>query len=91
MVGHPLRVAALSQEVGRLAWAQTPAGAAAAAAAAAGAAAAGSGGGVWGEYPIGTLLRILPNHSCLTAACHPVFYAVRDSDAVAAWRPCRGW
>ncbi|MEE2750730.1 MAG: alanine racemase [Myxococcota bacterium] len=40
---------------------------------------------------IGDRVRILPNHSCLSAALHPVFYVVRGMQVVDTWRPCRGW
>lgn len=43
------------------------------------------------DYPVGTLLQIVPNHSCLTAACHPVYYVVEDGKVIDAWHPCRGW
>ncbi len=40
---------------------------------------------------IGEQVRILPNHSCMTAACHPQLYAVRGSEVEASWAPARGW
>ena len=43
------------------------------------------------KYPIGSTLKILPNHACATAAMHPVYY-VHDGDTVVdEWRPVRGW
>ncbi len=39
----------------------------------------------------GTRLRILPNHSCLSAACFESFHVVRGIQIVDAWRPIRGW
>lgn len=44
-----------------------------------------------GDFEVGSRLRLLPNHSCLTAAMHPVLYAVRGEEVVAEWVPCRGW
>jgi D-serine deaminase-like pyridoxal phosphate-dependent protein len=45
-----------------------------------------------GELPIGSLLRIVPNHSCLAAALFDRYAVVRGPDAVIAeWRPVRGW
>lgn len=44
-----------------------------------------------GVIEVGSRLRIFPNHSCLTAAMHPVLYAVRGEEVVAEWVPCRGW
>jgi D-serine deaminase-like pyridoxal phosphate-dependent protein len=41
--------------------------------------------------PVGTRLRIIPNHSCLTAAMYDVAYVVRDGEVVGEWRPVRGW
>ena len=41
--------------------------------------------------PVGTRLRIIPNHSCLTAAMYDVAYVVRDGEIVDEWRPVRGW
>jgi len=39
----------------------------------------------------GSRLRILPNHSCLAAACFDRFHVVRASEVVDEWRPVRGW
>lgn len=36
--------------------------------------------------PVGTRLRILPNHSCLTAACFGTVYAARGNEVEATWR-----
>ena len=41
--------------------------------------------------PVGTRLRIIPNHSCLTAAMYDVAYVVRDGAVIDEWRPVRGW
>ena len=40
---------------------------------------------------VGTQLRIVPNHSCLTAAMYDVYHAIDDGRVIAEWRPCRGW
>jgi D-serine deaminase-like pyridoxal phosphate-dependent protein len=40
---------------------------------------------------IGTQLRIIPNHSCLTAAMYDVYHVVEGGEVVDAWRPVRGW
>jgi D-serine deaminase-like pyridoxal phosphate-dependent protein len=43
------------------------------------------------RYPLGTLLRILPNHACATAAQHGRYH-VLDGDTVAAiWPRFGGW
>jgi D-serine deaminase-like pyridoxal phosphate-dependent protein len=41
--------------------------------------------------PVGTRLRIIPNHSCLTAAMYDVYHVIENGDVVDEWRPCRGW
>mgnify|MGYP006294570003 CR=1 FL=1 len=40
---------------------------------------------------VGSRVRILPNHSCLAAACHDRYHVVADDEVVEVWRPCRGW
>jgi D-serine deaminase-like pyridoxal phosphate-dependent protein len=39
----------------------------------------------------GTRLRVLPNHSCLSATCFDHYNIVRDLEVVDEWRPVRGW
>ena len=39
----------------------------------------------------GTQLRVLPNHSCLAAACFDRYHVVRGTQVVDQWRPFRGW
>jgi D-serine deaminase-like pyridoxal phosphate-dependent protein len=41
--------------------------------------------------PVGTRVRIVPNHSCLTAAMFDVYHAVDGGRVVGEWRPARGW
>ena len=49
------------------------------------------------DLAIGDVLRILPNHVCMTAAGHNIFYAVRkDKEGgrrriLGTMEPCRGW
>jgi D-serine deaminase-like pyridoxal phosphate-dependent protein len=49
------------------------------------------------EVPIGTKLRILPNHACLTAAAHDRYYVVAGGgsdggdDVIAVWPRMNGW
>ena len=44
------------------------------------------------ETPVGTRLRILPNHACLTAAAHDRYYVVEGADdVVAVWPRMNGW
>jgi D-serine deaminase-like pyridoxal phosphate-dependent protein len=44
------------------------------------------------RYPVGTLLRILPNHACATAAQHAQYHVVRGAQGVEAVLPrFSGW
>lgn len=43
------------------------------------------------EVRIGEKLRIIVNHSCLTAAMYDRFHVVRRDQVVSEWRPVRGW
>ena len=40
---------------------------------------------------VGTQLRIIPNHSCLTAAMYDVYHVIANRNVIEEWRPCRGW
>lgn len=43
-------------------------------------------------YPVGTKLRILPNHSCFTAAAHEAYHVVDGTrEVVAQWARVNGW
>jgi D-serine deaminase-like pyridoxal phosphate-dependent protein len=39
----------------------------------------------------GSRVRILPNHSCLAAACFDRFHVLRGREIVNVWHPIRGW
>lgn len=44
------------------------------------------------ELPIGAMLRIAPNHTCMTAAAHDRYHVVDGSDEVlAVWQRVNGW
>lgn len=43
------------------------------------------------RFPIGRLLRILPNHACATAAQHLGYRVVEDGAVVAHWPRLGGW
>jgi D-serine deaminase-like pyridoxal phosphate-dependent protein len=43
------------------------------------------------KYPVGSLLRIIPNHSCLTAALFPKYHIIEKDQIVDEWTPLRGW
>ena len=45
-----------------------------------------------GKFPVGTLLRILPNHACATAAQHDRYHVVDgDTQIAAVWPRFSGW
>lgn len=52
-----------------------------------------SAGGGEGALAIGTQLRILPNHACMTAAPYDRYYVVRGNDdrVLAVWDKASGW
>jgi D-serine deaminase-like pyridoxal phosphate-dependent protein len=41
--------------------------------------------------PVGTRLRIIPNHSCLTAAMFDRYHILDRGKVVDQWKPVRGW
>ncbi|AOI74288.1 DSD1 family PLP-dependent enzyme [Burkholderia ubonensis] len=43
------------------------------------------------RFPIGTRLRILPNHACATGAQHPEYHAVSEDGSVQTWPRFYGW
>lgn len=44
------------------------------------------------RFPVGTLLRILPNHACATAAQHPYYHVIAGEPVVeAVWPRFGGW
>jgi len=49
-----------------------------------------SGPGVEALRP-GARIRIVPNHSCLAAACFESYYVLRSTEVVDEWRPVKGW
>lgn len=40
--------------------------------------------------PVGTRLRVMPNHSCLTVACFDEYHVVRGGEIIDRWAICRG-
>jgi D-serine deaminase-like pyridoxal phosphate-dependent protein len=42
------------------------------------------------SLPVGTKLRVLPNHACLTVACFDEYFVVRGTEAVDRWKIWRG-
>jgi D-serine deaminase-like pyridoxal phosphate-dependent protein len=47
-------------------------------------------GVVSAPLPVGTRVRLLPNHSCLTVACFDEYHVVRGAEVVDRWRIWRG-
>ncbi|WP_321811088.1 MULTISPECIES: DSD1 family PLP-dependent enzyme [unclassified Burkholderia] len=43
------------------------------------------------RFPIGSRLRILPNHACATGAQHPEYHALGDDGTVRNWPRFYGW
>lgn len=43
------------------------------------------------HYPVGARLRIIPNHSCLTAAMYDSYQVVEEGCINGQWKPVRGW
>lgn len=43
------------------------------------------------QLPIGSQVRILPNHACATAAQHGHYHVVENGAAVATWDRLNGW
>lgn len=44
------------------------------------------------RYPVGTLLRVLPNHACATAAQHASYHVLNEAaQVVACWPRFSGW
>lgn len=47
--------------------------------------------GIAERFPIGTRLRILPNHACATGAQHPAYQAVLPDGSTETWPRFYGW
>ncbi|CAN1600872.1 DSD1 family PLP-dependent enzyme [Pseudomonas mediterranea] len=43
------------------------------------------------RFPIGTRLRILPNHACATGAQYPAYEALEENGAISHWSRLNGW
>ena len=48
-------------------------------------------GKISAALPIGTRIRVIPNHSCLTAAMYERYHVIDGDAIVDEWRPVRGW
>jgi D-serine deaminase-like pyridoxal phosphate-dependent protein len=47
--------------------------------------------GIAARFPIGTQLRILPNHACATGAQFPHYHALAEDGTLATWSRLHGW
>ncbi|RKU04091.1 alanine racemase [Burkholderia sp. Nafp2/4-1b] len=47
--------------------------------------------GIAQRFPIGTRLRLLPNHACATGAQHPEYHAVSSDGTLQTWPRFYGW
>jgi D-serine deaminase-like pyridoxal phosphate-dependent protein len=47
--------------------------------------------GLVDRFPIGTKLRVLPNHACATGAQYPDYHLVTASGAIHVWPRFHGW
>jgi D-serine deaminase-like pyridoxal phosphate-dependent protein len=43
------------------------------------------------RFPVGTRLRVLPNHACATGAQHPAYVAIGDAGTQRTWPRFGGW
>ncbi|MCP5381855.1 MAG: alanine racemase [Kordiimonadaceae bacterium] len=44
------------------------------------------------KFPIGTKLRILPNHACMTAAAYDTYNVMENDNEISEqWQRCNGW
>jgi len=50
-----------------------------------------AGGDLEARFPLGTRLRVLPNHACATAAQHERYHVVRGTAVEADWPRFSGW
>jgi D-serine deaminase-like pyridoxal phosphate-dependent protein len=53
----------------------------------------GAGGALEAQYPVGSRVRVLPNHACLMAAPYDRYYLVRGTGArvEGEWAKVTGW
>ena len=43
------------------------------------------------SFPIGTKVRILPNHTCITSAAHDKYYVIDNNIVIETWDRVNGW
>lgn len=44
-----------------------------------------------GDFPVGTMLRILPNHACATASQHQEYHVIENNEYTGVWPRFNGW
>ena len=49
------------------------------------------GDDITGKFPLGTQLRILPNHACATGAQFPEYHAISENGELSTWPRFYGW
>jgi len=46
----------------------------------------------WYDHlPVGSLLRVLPNHACFTAAAYPAYQVLENGEPKSVWTRVNGW
>ncbi|KAI2659099.1 D-threo-3-hydroxyaspartate dehydratase [Labeo rohita] len=43
------------------------------------------------QFPLGSLLTLMPYHACATAMMHPVYFVHSKGKIIDTWKPTRGW
>nr|XP_055040750.1 D-threo-3-hydroxyaspartate dehydratase [Misgurnus anguillicaudatus]XP_055040751.1 D-threo-3-hydroxyaspartate dehydratase [Misgurnus anguillicaudatus] len=43
------------------------------------------------QFPLGSLLSLMPYHACATAMMHPVYFVHSKGKITGTWKPTRGW
>uniref|UniRef100_A0A672MGX4 D-threo-3-hydroxyaspartate dehydratase-like n=1 Tax=Sinocyclocheilus grahami TaxID=75366 RepID=A0A672MGX4_SINGR len=43
------------------------------------------------QFPLGSLLTLMPYHACATAMMHPVYFVHSKGKIIDTWKPARGW
>ena len=46
---------------------------------------------VFDMLPVGSLVRVLPNHACMTAAAYEHYEVVEKEEVIHQWSRCTGW
>ncbi|XP_067287590.1 D-serine dehydratase isoform X2 [Pseudorasbora parva] len=43
------------------------------------------------QFPLGSLLTLMPYHACATAMMHPTYFVHSNGKLMDTWKPVRGW